>query len=91
MQAHNTAQALGMKDSSLFREKAYIDGLWVSSDSGETDDVLNPANGEVLGTVPRCGASETRRAIDQCIPQEVFLLKSEPVIIVIIFDRRTTV
>ena len=53
-----------MKDSSLFREKAYIDGQWVSSDSGETDDVLNPANGEVLGTVPRCGAAETRRAIE---------------------------
>ena len=64
MQAHKTAQALGMKDSSLFREKAYIDGKWVSSDSGETDDVLNPANGEVLGTVPRCGEVETSRAID---------------------------
>ena len=64
MQANKTAQALGMKDSSLFREKAYIDGQWVSSDSGETDEVLNPANGEVLGTVPRCGAAETRRAIE---------------------------
>ena len=34
---------------------------------------------------------ESRRAIDQCVPQEVFLFETEPVIIVIIFDRRTTV
>ena len=50
-----TLKALGMKDLSLFREQAYIAGNWSDADSGEKDDVLNPATGEVLGTVPRCG------------------------------------
>jgi succinate-semialdehyde dehydrogenase/glutarate-semialdehyde dehydrogenase len=57
-------ESIGMKDASLFREQAYINGEWVDADSGETDPVLNPATGEVLATVPRCGADETRRAIE---------------------------
>ncbi len=60
----NTWQTIGMKDSGLFREQAYIDGQWVNADSGETDPVTNPATGEVLATVPRCGAAETKRAIE---------------------------
>ena len=59
-----TLKALGMKDLSLFREQAYIAGNWSDADSGEKDDVLNPATGEVLGTVPRCGQQETRKAIE---------------------------
>ncbi len=42
----------------------YINGNWVDADSGETFDVKNPATGEVIGTVPMCGAAETKRAID---------------------------
>lgn len=53
-----------LKDSSLFRQKAYIDGRWVDADDGATSPVNNPATGETLGTVPRMGRSETRRAID---------------------------
>jgi succinate-semialdehyde dehydrogenase/glutarate-semialdehyde dehydrogenase len=41
-----------------------IAGEWVSADSGETFDVLNPANDRVVASVPLSGASETRRAID---------------------------
>ena len=59
-----TLKALGMKDLSLFREQAYIAGNWSDADSGEKDDVLNPATGGVLGTVPRCGQQETRKAIE---------------------------
>ena len=59
-----TLKALGMKDLSLFREQAYIAGNWSDADSGEKDEVLNPATGEVLGTVPRCGQQETRKAIE---------------------------
>ncbi len=53
-----------LKDQGLFHTKCYIDGDWVDADSGETIDVTNPANGEVLGTVPRMGADETRRAVE---------------------------
>ncbi|MFP5340257.1 MAG: aldehyde dehydrogenase family protein, partial [Gammaproteobacteria bacterium] len=53
-----------LKDTALFRQQAYIDGAWVDADSGQTISVNNPASGEILGTVPKMGAAETRRAID---------------------------
>lgn len=55
-------QDLSRKD--LFKQQAYIDGQWVDADSGETLEVINPATGEVLGTVPKMGQAETRRAIE---------------------------
>ena len=56
--------ALNLKDSSLFRQQCYIGGEWQDADSGETIEVTNPADGSVLGTIPKMGADETRRAID---------------------------
>lgn len=53
-----------LNDSTLFRQQAYIDGAWVDADGGQTIVVNNPATGEVLGTVPKLGAAETRRAIE---------------------------
>ena len=53
-----------LKDPSLFRQQSYIDGKWCDADSGETIDVTNPATGEKLGTIPKMGTAETRRAID---------------------------
>ena len=53
-----------LQDSSLFRQQCYIDGAWVDADAGATVDVTNPATGETIGTVPRMGADETRRAIE---------------------------
>ena len=53
-----------LKDSSLFRQQCYIDGAWVDADGGETIDVNNPATGDVLGTIPKLGGAETRRAIE---------------------------
>ena len=52
-----------LKDSSLFRQQAYIDGAWLDADQGHTLEVNNPASGEVLGSVPKMGAAETRRAL----------------------------
>ncbi|MDH3593936.1 MAG: NADP-dependent succinate-semialdehyde dehydrogenase [Rhodospirillales bacterium] len=49
---------------SLFRQQCYIDGAWVDAETGETIEVTNPATGDVLGTIPKLGASETRRAIE---------------------------
>ena len=55
---------LPLKDQSLFRQQCYIAGKWVDADSRQTVDVVNPATGDVLGTVPRGGTDETRRAIE---------------------------
>ena len=51
-------------DEALFREQALIDDRWVSSDSGMTLPVRDPATGTIIGTVPNMGAGETRRAIE---------------------------
>ncbi len=52
-----------LKERTLFRQQACIDGQWVGADSGATQAVYNPADGRLLGQVPRMGAAETRRAI----------------------------
>ena len=56
--------SLELKDPNLFREACYINGKWVGADSNQTIDVTNPATGDVLGTVPKMGADETRAAIE---------------------------
>src|SRR5476649_580327 len=53
-----------LKDSSLFRQQAYIDGVWLDADNGQTIKVNNPATNEIIWTVPKMGAAETRRAIE---------------------------
>src|SRR6266702_369036 len=53
-----------LKDARLFREACYIDGAWLSSVTGATTNVDNPATGEILGTVPKLGVAETRAAIE---------------------------
>lgn len=58
-----TALKLPIKDSSLFRQKCYIDGCWVDATSGQTVAVFNPAGGSLLGTVPSLSAAEARQAI----------------------------
>jgi succinate-semialdehyde dehydrogenase/glutarate-semialdehyde dehydrogenase len=53
-----------LSDPSLFRQQCYVDGRWIDADGGGVTEVANPADNGVLGTVPDCGAAETRRAID---------------------------
>jgi len=55
---------LNLKDKNLFRQQCYINGSWLNADGGQSVDVTNPATGEKLGTVPKMGAEETRRAIE---------------------------
>ncbi|WP_321957337.1 NADP-dependent succinate-semialdehyde dehydrogenase [Paraburkholderia bannensis] len=54
---------MNLKDASLLKNAAYIDGEWQGAEDGATLDVVNPATGALIGTVPRMGAAETRRAI----------------------------
>jgi succinate-semialdehyde dehydrogenase / glutarate-semialdehyde dehydrogenase len=54
--------SLSLKDTKLFREQCYIDGQWISGE--KTVPVHNPADGAVLGTVPRLGGAEAKRAIE---------------------------
>ncbi len=52
-----------ISDQSLFKTQAYIDGQWIDADSGETLPVVNPATGETIAEIAKCGTAETRRAI----------------------------
>lgn len=55
---------LKLNNPDLLRKQSYINGQWLDADSGNTLDVINPANGEVVATISSCGADETRRAIE---------------------------
>ncbi|MGH6760149.1 MAG: NAD-dependent succinate-semialdehyde dehydrogenase [Phyllobacterium sp.] len=52
------------KSSQFMKQANLINGEWVGADSGETIDVINPATGLVIGTIPKSGKAETQRAID---------------------------
>ena len=51
-----------LKDNALLRDKAFIDGKWVGGSS--SFKVHNPANGELIASVPNLGTQETQAAID---------------------------
>ncbi len=53
-----------LTDTDLLRSQALVAGTWIDADGGATLDVQDPATGETLGTVPRVGQTETRRAIE---------------------------
>ncbi len=51
--------------SDLILERALIGGQWVAEGTGRAFAVTNPATGATLATVPDCGASEARAAVDR--------------------------
>jgi len=53
-----------MSYTDFLKQQCYIDGKWCDADSGATLDVTDPGTGKVLGTVPKMGTEETRRAIE---------------------------
>ncbi|MEN6670704.1 NAD-dependent succinate-semialdehyde dehydrogenase [Psychrobacter sp. B38] len=53
-----------LKNEALFRQQAFINGVWCDADNGQTHEVQNPATGKVIGTVPMMGRDETCRAIE---------------------------
>ena len=55
---------INLKDTTLFRQQAYINGAWTTALSGNTFAVKNPATGEILAEVTDMGASDTKLAID---------------------------
>jgi succinate-semialdehyde dehydrogenase/glutarate-semialdehyde dehydrogenase len=54
---------IALKDRSLFKTQAYVDGQWIDADDKSTFAVTNPATGVEIAQVANVGAAETRRAI----------------------------
>jgi succinate-semialdehyde dehydrogenase / glutarate-semialdehyde dehydrogenase len=52
-----------LKDPSLFIEKSYVNGEYVTSKSGATFEVHDPSTGKLIGTCPDMDASDTDLAI----------------------------
>lgn len=47
----------------LFKDKMLINGLWTDSAGNDTMSVSNPANSEVIGTIPTASRGDTIKAI----------------------------
>jgi succinate-semialdehyde dehydrogenase/glutarate-semialdehyde dehydrogenase len=54
---------MNLSDRRLFRERCYVNGAWTEAEDGRTVAVTNPVDGAVIGSVPNCGAIETRKAL----------------------------
>ncbi|GAB1385929.1 NADP-dependent succinate-semialdehyde dehydrogenase [Melaminivora sp.] len=54
---------LNLQDPSLLRQECYLDGVWTGAEDGSRFAVTNPATGQVIAQVPRCGAAQAQRAI----------------------------
>ncbi len=55
---------VSLKDMSLLKNSCLMDGKWISAGSGETLPVFNPADGSLVGEVPRFSATETELTIE---------------------------
>ena len=56
-------EIMQLKNAELLRSQAFINGRWIDADDGQRLEVSNPANGSIVGSVPRMGSAETKRAI----------------------------
>jgi succinate-semialdehyde dehydrogenase / glutarate-semialdehyde dehydrogenase len=52
-----------LRDMTLLRQQAWVDGQWIGAGSGKTLAVTNPADGSIVGEVPALSAEETQTAI----------------------------
>ena len=55
---------LKLKDETLLKRDAFVDGAWMAADSGARFAVKNPATGETLAEVADLSDDETRRAVE---------------------------
>lgn len=50
--------------SNSITQKMYINGEWVLSEANRTREIINPANGEVIGTVTEGSEEDAKKAIE---------------------------
>jgi len=55
---------MDLKNKALFKENCFVNGEFIVSNDNKKIEVNNPANLEILGTVPNCGVNETKEAIE---------------------------
>lgn len=52
-----------LKHQTLLRQQCLINGEWLDSENGERENVINPATGKVLGSVPQITTAQAAQAI----------------------------
>lgn len=52
-----------LKDPSLLRQRAYVNGQWIAADDGQSLAVTDPASGLAIASIPLLQAAEIRGAI----------------------------
>jgi len=62
--AENYEPQLILADSALLKTNAYINGEWCGAADNGRFDILNPATGAVIASLPDMGVVETREAIE---------------------------
>jgi succinate-semialdehyde dehydrogenase/glutarate-semialdehyde dehydrogenase len=62
--AENIESALTLRDNSLLKTSAYINGEWRGAADDARFDVTNPATDAVIASLPDMGVAETRQAIE---------------------------
>ncbi len=62
---------MDLTNNILFKQQCYINGQWLNAQDEQTITVTNPANGEVIGSVPKLSSKEVQQAItaaDNALP-----------------------
>jgi len=52
-----------LKDKTLIKNQALINGSWIDAATNDSMNVSNPATGETLASLAKCGTQETKDAI----------------------------
>jgi succinate-semialdehyde dehydrogenase/glutarate-semialdehyde dehydrogenase len=53
-----------LHDNTLLRNQCHVNGRWIDASDGRRQDVMNPARGNVVSSVPLLDAAATRAAIE---------------------------
>jgi succinate-semialdehyde dehydrogenase/glutarate-semialdehyde dehydrogenase len=64
------AGKMKLKDPSLLRSQAYINGAWIDAADGRVFAVNNPADGSLIAEVADLGADSITAAIDAAVPAQ---------------------
>ena len=51
MDFDDTNLATKLKDKNLFRQKCFINGEWMDSESGKTFEIYNPSDSTLIGLI----------------------------------------
>ena len=55
---------MDISNKKLLKDKCYVNGDWIRSNSKEIIKINNPATLAIIGNVPKCGTQETKLAIE---------------------------